>query len=139
MTNFLESVLIDPQYYCLCGSKNGGPTKVVGNFSEVFSFKGDPNVCEILCSLAISRVLRKCHPYRMFGFIKNGATSHSSFSPMFGSPSSLIGGKQRIVDGKSLEMFRSPHNSPQKSVKIIQSKLFGRSFENIRKQTQECS
>jgi len=39
-------------------------------------------------------------------------------NPMFGSPCSLIGRKQRIVDGKSLEMFRSQTNS--KSSKIIQ-------------------
>ncbi|CAG7733145.1 unnamed protein product [Allacma fusca] len=48
MTNFLDSVLTDPQYHFGFGSKNSGPLNVVGSFSEVFSFKGDKNFYEAL-------------------------------------------------------------------------------------------
>ncbi|CAG7828014.1 unnamed protein product [Allacma fusca] len=41
LTNFLDSVLTDPQYHFWRGSKNSGPSKVDGSFSEVFSFKGN--------------------------------------------------------------------------------------------------
>ncbi|CAG7820617.1 unnamed protein product [Allacma fusca] len=58
MTNFLDSVLTDPQYYFWVGSKNSGPSYVDGSFSEVFSFNGEFDYCSFLCSFAISRVLR---------------------------------------------------------------------------------
>ncbi|CAG7825833.1 unnamed protein product, partial [Allacma fusca] len=58
LSNFLESALTDLQYYFWTGSKNSGPTRVVGSFSEVFSFSGDQNCCDFLCSFGISKVLR---------------------------------------------------------------------------------
>ncbi|CAG7829540.1 unnamed protein product, partial [Allacma fusca] len=79
MTNFLDSALTDPQYHFWVSSKNSGPSNVDESFSEVFSFKGK-YWCQLLCSFAISRVLRKYHPHRMFGFINMIAKSHSSFS-----------------------------------------------------------
>ncbi|CAG7724579.1 unnamed protein product [Allacma fusca] len=39
-SNFLESALTDLQCDFGCGSRHSGPTRVVGNFSEVFSFRG---------------------------------------------------------------------------------------------------
>ncbi|CAG7822520.1 unnamed protein product, partial [Allacma fusca] len=41
LTNSLDFVLSDPQYHFWFGSKNSGPPKVDGSFSEVFHFKGD--------------------------------------------------------------------------------------------------
>ncbi|CAG7830495.1 unnamed protein product [Allacma fusca] len=185
MTNFLDSVLTDPQYHFWYGSENSGPSKVDGSFSEVFSFKGSSGVCQFLCSFAISGILRlviRCASYSegyiylgigftpadifmnrslddklweispapdvwtnkkstkvplehvvthgnllLRGHMSNGPRSivHVEileFNPMFGSLRSLIGGKQRIVDGKSLEMLRSPQNSQtnSKSAKNIQ-------------------
>jgi len=62
LSNFLESALTDLQCHCWIGSRHSGPTRVVGNFSEVFSFRGDmkpyASYCTVLCSFAISKVLR---------------------------------------------------------------------------------
>ncbi|CAG7729958.1 unnamed protein product, partial [Allacma fusca] len=59
LSNFLESALTDLQCHFVWGSRHSGPTRVVGNFSEVFSFRGvDQNWCSFLCSFAISKVLR---------------------------------------------------------------------------------
>ncbi|CAG7731438.1 unnamed protein product [Allacma fusca] len=58
MTNLLDSVLTDPQYYLWSDSKISGPSKVDEGFSEAFSFKGHSSYCFVLCSFAISRDLR---------------------------------------------------------------------------------
>ncbi|CAG7733144.1 unnamed protein product [Allacma fusca] len=58
MTNLLDSVLTDPQYYLWSDSKISGPSKVDGGLSEAFSFKGHSSYCFVLCSFAISKNLR---------------------------------------------------------------------------------
>ncbi|CAG7719314.1 unnamed protein product, partial [Allacma fusca] len=58
MTNFLDSALTDPQFLFYSSSKDSGPLKVKGSFSEAFAFKGGGYNCSFLCSFAISRVLR---------------------------------------------------------------------------------
>ncbi|CAG7816531.1 unnamed protein product [Allacma fusca] len=57
LSNFLDTALTDLQ--------NGysqiplsGPSRIIGNFSEVFSARGDHTWCYFLCSFAISKVLR---------------------------------------------------------------------------------
>ncbi|CAG7709335.1 unnamed protein product, partial [Allacma fusca] len=42
MSNCLESTLTELQCHFCFGSRNNGPLRVVGNFSEVFSFNGSP-------------------------------------------------------------------------------------------------
>ncbi|CAG7833800.1 unnamed protein product [Allacma fusca] len=57
LSNFLESTLTDPQY-CFCdGSKNSRPTRVVGNFSEEFSFSGGKDRCEFLSDVPTNQLL----------------------------------------------------------------------------------
>ncbi|CAG7819177.1 unnamed protein product [Allacma fusca] len=41
MSNFLDTTITDPQYHFYQGSRNSGPKRVVGKFSEVFSFSGE--------------------------------------------------------------------------------------------------
>ncbi|CAG7824380.1 unnamed protein product, partial [Allacma fusca] len=130
LSNFLDPAITDPQYYIWSGAKDAGPLTVPGNFSEVFSFSGDSKAYERLldtlyenspvpdlwCPSLMSDVpieLFVTHGnFLMRGHMTNGPRSivHVEileFNPIFGSPSSVFGGKQRIVDGKSLESIRS--------------------------------
>ncbi|CAG7831704.1 unnamed protein product, partial [Allacma fusca] len=145
LTNFLDSVLTDPQYHFGFGSKNSGPLNVVGSFSEVFSFKGDKNFSLDDRLLKISPAPDVWFPDEVSEvpvefFVNHGnliVRGHMSigpaaivhveileFSPMVGSPCSVIGGKQRIVDGKSLDSIRSPHNSQTNSKSVRKMERF---------------
>ncbi|CAG7734357.1 unnamed protein product, partial [Allacma fusca] len=58
LSNFLESALTDLQCYFSFGSRNTGPMRVAGNFTEVFSFHGARYGCDFLCSFVISEAMR---------------------------------------------------------------------------------
>ncbi|CAG7690014.1 unnamed protein product [Allacma fusca] len=69
LSNFLDTALTDLQNG-YCHFSVSGPSRVVGNTSEVFSSQGNKSRCFFLCSFEISKVLRLTIEYDVWMMMK---------------------------------------------------------------------
>ncbi|CAG7716508.1 unnamed protein product, partial [Allacma fusca] len=59
LSNFLDTALTDLQRHFYNGSRNSGPTRVVGHFSEVFSFSGDEGFSDVPTNASLFDILHE--------------------------------------------------------------------------------